>query len=268
MLLTWALTLFCCLRLITLPIAGACSSFPNHICCSSSSSSFEIRDQKYPSTIIEPIMAESSAMNDTLPKSLRILCFGDSLTAGYTSHGWEFYPYADHLRAGLQRLLSTSGIDVDVDGFSGDQVRGSYLPRIKRKCANTETPYDWIIVMGGTNDLGWGQSPETIYEGLRKLSCHSLVFTNTLSPHHPITPGTPHSPCLALLSISSLSSLSALEAISRVDRNITEKVWRVALDTGANVLALNILEAEASSDIANSRRNSLNDKIVNHQQER
>ena len=109
-------------------------------------------------------------MNDTLPKSLRILCFGDSLTAGYTRYGWEFYPYADHLRTGLQHMLSTSDIEVDVDGFSGDQVRGSYLHRIKRKCANAGTPYDWIIVMGGTNDLAWGQSPDMIYEGLRMLS--------------------------------------------------------------------------------------------------
>ena len=115
-------------------------------------------------------MAEPSAMNDTLPKSLRILCFGDSLTAGYTSRGWEFYPYADHLRTGLQHMLSTSDIDVDVAGMSGDQVQGNYLRRIERACANAGTPYDWIIVMGGTNDLAWGQSPDAIYEGLRKLS--------------------------------------------------------------------------------------------------
>ena len=42
----------------------------------------------------------------------------------------------------------------------------------------------------------------------------------------------------------------------------------MALDTGANVLALNILEAEASTDTGNARRNSLNSKIANHQQER
>ena len=92
----------------------------------------------------------------------------------------EFYPYADHLRVGLQHMLSTSDIEVDVDGFSGDQVRGNYLPRIKRKCANTETPYDWIIAMGGTNDLGWGQSPDAIYEGLRKLS---LLFCSIDLPY-------------------------------------------------------------------------------------
>lgn len=47
-----------------------------------------------------------------------------------------------------------------------------------------------------------------------------------------------------------------------------EKVWKVALDTGANVLALTILEAEGSGDRENSKRNSLNSKILNHQQER
>ncbi|CAD6589919.1 MAG: hypothetical protein ASARMPREDX12_004074 [Alectoria sarmentosa] len=158
-------------------------------------------------------MADSGAMIDPLPKSLRILCFGDSLTAGYTSYGWEFHPYADHLRVGLQHTLSISDIEVDVAGLSGDQVQGSYLPRIKAKCANTESPYDWILIMGGTNDLAWGQSPDTIYEGLKK-------------------------------------------------------VWKVALDTGANVLALNVLEADGSGDRVNSKRNSLNDKIANHQQER
>ena len=59
-----------------------------------------------------------------------------------------------------------------------------------------------------------------------------------------------------------------LEDTSFTNSIITEKVWQVALDTGANVLALNVLEAAASSDIGNSMRNSLNEKILNHQQER
>ena len=179
--LTWALLLLCCLP-TSFHFVEACSSFPNHICCSSSSSPSGLLRRENARNLLST-MAEPSAVNDTLPKSLRILCFGDSLTAGYTSYGWEFYPYADHLRTGLQHILSTSDIHVDVAGLSGDQVRGSYLPRIKRACAIAGTPYDWIIVMGGTNDLGWGQSPENIYEGLRKLSLPLLFL-----PSHKGTP--------------------------------------------------------------------------------
>ncbi len=51
---------------------------------------------------------------------------------------------------------------------------------------------------------------------------------------------------------------------------VTEKVWKVALDTGANVLALNVLEAAATSsgDREDPKRSSLNSKIASHQQER
>ena len=250
MLLMWTLILFCCLRVIPLRFVGACSSFPNHICCSSSHLSFDNLDPNYVPDI-ESTMADSGAMIDPLPKSLRILCFGDSLTAGYTSYGWEFHPYADHLRVGLQHTLSISDIEVDVAGLSGDQVQGSYLPRIKAKCANTESPYDWILIMGGTNDLAWGQSPDTIYEGLSKPSLPLPRYLST-----------------SLFGSSSLSTPSPFQGSAVANLIVTEKVWKVALDTGANVLALNVLEADGSGDRVNSKRSSLNDKIANHQQER
>ena len=117
-------------------------------------------------------MAGTSAMNVTFPKSLRILCFGDSLTAGYTKYGYEHQPYADRLRAGLRYLLSTKTVDVEVAGLSGDLVQGpmgQYLGRIKDKCpVDEQRQYDWIIIMGGTNDLGWGAEANEIYEGLSK----------------------------------------------------------------------------------------------------
>ena len=172
MLLIWGLIRLCCLALLIPPFVGACSWFSNHICCASSNSPSVILSRDSLPAEMESKTPQTSSTSEVLPKSLRILCFGDSLTAGYTNYGLEFFPYADHLRAGLQRMLSTPDIEIDVDGFSGDQVQGSYLPRIRRKCAKTGTSYDWIVVMGGTNDLGWGQSPEKIYEGLRKLIMH------------------------------------------------------------------------------------------------
>ena len=47
-----------------------------------------------------------------------------------------------------------------------------------------------------------------------------------------------------------------------------EKVWKVALDTGANVLALTVTEAAASSERMDQKRSILNSFIKHHQHER
>lgn len=133
----------------------------------------------------------------TLPKSLRVLCFGDSLTAGYSYYGLEHFPYADHLKIGLELTLSSSDITIDVAGLSGDQVQGQYLKRIRAQCAQSaKEPYDWIIIMGGTNDLGWGQQPEQILEDLRKSlisQCISYqMYTTTRRKSHQTLRGPPN----------------------------------------------------------------------------
>ena len=46
------------------------------------------------------------------------------------------------------------------------------------------------------------------------------------------------------------------------------KVWEAALETGANVLALNVLEAAASSPRMIEKRNQLNAMIMNHKEDR
>ena len=47
-----------------------------------------------------------------------------------------------------------------------------------------------------------------------------------------------------------------------------EAIWKVALNSGARVLALNIIEAAASSEKAVRRRNELNAMIAKHEETR
>ncbi|KAL9019786.1 MAG: hypothetical protein Q9185_002930 [Variospora sp. 1 TL-2023] len=148
-------------------------------------------------------------------KSLRILCFGDSLTAGYSGYGYFHYPYATHIRKKLREEWPDTDAVVDVAGLSGDRViAGQFLGRMKAMCEKAKNaPYDWIIVLGGTNDLGWDESPDDIYESLKE-------------------------------------------------------VWTVALETGANVLALSVLEGEYTSGDIVQRRKELNGLIASHEERR
>ena len=108
--------------------------------------------------------------NPSSPSEIKILCFGDSLTAGYSRYGLLHFPYAEHLKAKLQAAFPSMKIRIDVEGMSGAQVQGQYLGRLNRACLKAKDGvYDWIIVMGGTNDLGWGRKPEEIYVDLSRL---------------------------------------------------------------------------------------------------
>ncbi|KAI1073524.1 SGNH hydrolase [Whalleya microplaca] len=100
-------------------------------------------------------------------KPLRILCFGDSLTAGYPAGN----PYAERLRERLAAAFPGYEIECEVDGVPGDLVtRGSFVERMQWywKQANVQEPYDWTIVLGGTNDIGWGHQPRPILEALER----------------------------------------------------------------------------------------------------
>ena len=110
--------------------------------------------------------------------SLRILCFGDSLTAGYTHYGLEHYPYSDFLGTTLKKFLPSTKIRIDTAGLSADRVKaGSFLRRIESKCAKAAAdPYDWVIVLGGTNDLGWGESAVEVFEALSTFISIILSF--------------------------------------------------------------------------------------------
>lgn len=107
-------------------------------------------------------------------RSLRILCFGDSLTSGYSQWGSVTHPYSQRLTAVLSSSFPSLTIDAHTDGLPGDRVctAGSrFLRRIEPKFLTKGggTPYDWTVVLGGTNDLAFQLTAEDIYRALRDV---------------------------------------------------------------------------------------------------
>ena len=135
---------------------------------------------------------------------LKILCFGDSLTAGTPAE----HPYGGRLEERLEDALPHLAPICEVDGLPGAKVTpGLFRKRMERAWARAaadngssgssyrkqvdggagagegrvggdgaedgqqqqrEPEYHWTIVLGGTNDLGWRVSAADIIEGLKE----------------------------------------------------------------------------------------------------
>ena len=93
----------------------------------------------------------------------RILCYGDSLTAGFCNGGYKFTPYANFLKDKLQALDGESYVEVDYYGFSGwttkqllDNAHKDNLRDFVGKTgpglvlALQKMKYDLVILMAGT----------------------------------------------------------------------------------------------------------------------
>jgi lysophospholipase L1-like esterase len=97
---------------------------------------------------------------------VRVLAIGDSLTAGYYNFGLSNHPYSIN----LIKLFSSSNIPLIVDqrGISGEHVVPSMVKRLEKLLIQSN--YDWIIILGGTNDLGYRKSAEHIFnQGLKLM---------------------------------------------------------------------------------------------------
>ena len=79
----------------------------------------------------------SLRINILMMESLNILCFGDSLTAGWSHGGTVYHPYADGMLSFLEKSLPSFNFTADVQGVPGDQVTsppGGFLPRMDILC--------------------------------------------------------------------------------------------------------------------------------------
>lgn len=129
----------------------------------------------------------------------KILCYGDSLTAGFFAGGLKFDPYGRT----MAEVLASGGIhaQVSVCGHSGCTTRemldaaetdlsdvvgctGNGLCRILE-----DQRFDLVIIMSGTNDMGKGTPSDVIVEDLCQLHaiCH-LQGVPTLALAPPAAP--------------------------------------------------------------------------------
>eukprot|EP00929_Paragymnodinium_shiwhaense_P000945 TRINITY_DN101145_c0_g1_i1.p1 TRINITY_DN101145_c0_g1~~TRINITY_DN101145_c0_g1_i1.p1 ORF type:complete len:460 (-),score=44.24 TRINITY_DN101145_c0_g1_i1:490-1869(-) len=116
---------------------------------------------------------------------VRILCYGDSLTAGFCSGGAFFEPYGK----ALADTLGTLGLptEVEVCGHNGGlasefaqkmesslmDVTGCHGKGLKRILSD-DGPFDLVIIMAGTNDIAKNAHPEEVLRSVRCLhnECH------------------------------------------------------------------------------------------------
>ena len=100
----------------------------------------------------------------------RFLCFGDSLTEGYTfQESGEFHPYSIALTKLLQDHCQATSVGVDTAGVSGERVVPSMTSRLDRLLNEASDPYDWVLILGGTNDLGCGLRADQLLPHLLAL---------------------------------------------------------------------------------------------------
>lgn len=113
------------------------------------------------------LIEHQSTFEPPLPTThFRILCYGDSLTAGFHNYGKGFSPYGNTLRESLSKRRGVQ-CDVSICGMSGhlaeqmvkeldnDECRdmcGKFGEGLAHILDNHDR-YDLVIIMAGTNDL-------------------------------------------------------------------------------------------------------------------
>lgn len=101
-----------------------------------------------------------------MERSPLIVCFGDSLTAGYQSPSRE-NPTGRETPYGrfLEEFLGGRG-SIAVSGICGETT-GEMMLRFRSDVLEHRPRY--VVILGGTNDLGWNAAPHEIMRNLVKM---------------------------------------------------------------------------------------------------
>jgi lysophospholipase L1-like esterase len=104
---------------------------------------------------------------------VKILTFGASLTEGYYNSGRQFHPYSNK----LETLINTFYIDRKLSkealihqfGRSGETTT-QMIPRLRGILNDAKSsPYKFVCILAGTNDLGQSDTGDEIFGRLTQL---------------------------------------------------------------------------------------------------
>jgi hypothetical protein len=190
---------------------NGCFDLRPHLCCTtpivflSSPSEYPStlcsRPRRFPGTLPPPRPARALASIPSDPMAsgneatLRVLCFGDSLTSGYSAYGAIHHPYCEALEELLRAARPGTQLEVVEDGKDGDMVcsdsRANFLTRIRKHCG-------FLFVHEQPRRLG---TP-----GTRLLMCSFLQSGRAsqsmtgpsfwVARSRPLTPSLPWSSCI------------------------------------------------------------------------
>lgn len=107
-------------------------------------------------------------------RRIKIVAIGDSLTVGLQTQFMtglqELAPYARHLENLAQQHLENTRSDLKLTiiskGISGE-LTSDMLERFQTDVVDHQPQY--VIIMGGTNDVGWNLDPAQILQNLNAM---------------------------------------------------------------------------------------------------
>lgn len=116
-------------------------------------------------------------------KTFSFIALGNSLTVGYVPYRISNQPYPRFLKKLIDDFLLESEKNEVVEvrivnkGVNGDLTR-DLLFRFQRDVIDSNP--DYVIILGGTNDIGWGYSSQEIIDNLKIM--FKMAIENGIRP--------------------------------------------------------------------------------------
>ncbi|MGH7216762.1 MAG: SGNH/GDSL hydrolase family protein [Nitrospiraceae bacterium] len=101
-----------------------------------------------------------------LNASSHIVCFGDSLTAGFQSPTFDNPQGIETPYGRFLQELTGPAVRVSVSGICGE-LTGEMVMRFRSAVLAHQPTH--VVILGGTNDLGWNAVPADIMRNLLKM---------------------------------------------------------------------------------------------------